>query len=434
MDETLPLIISGKRSHEELDDSANTKCSKIITEQDSPVKDTYVDSDNSGVSSESLPKDIASISWSEDPGLPSTPELYSMLLSVDPDRASVLHPRERRKIWRSLQVFSQRGVPHSQLLREQEGNSVGMGGGLRFDQDRICIIEVWSDQAVLETRCDKRVEKMMARGLVRELQQFHTDFNQLRAEKGDLGQLSYEKGIWQSIGFKEFHNYLCLNEEEREGVEGKNLFKDGVERMKLSTRQYSRKQSKWIRRRFLLNTRNPPPVFRVDSSDPSQWQEKVYNHAEVIVRDFIEGRKPEMEPLDRIDNGKNREEDCLKTMHCDICNRDFKGSVQFRNHIKSSSHSKVLRALVGDYHYEVVLTSYKEEDRTRAAQIIKNSLSVGLSVVLEKMQTLPSVVTTIKGKAKADSITKELLKQGIVVELVKKITAEPDQSLEAQTG
>jgi len=414
VDDTLPIIIGGKRTH---DDTASS--------------DAVITSDK--VVSANVPDSISSMCWTSDPGTPPTLELYSLLQSVDPDRAGVLHPRERRKIWRSLQVFSQHGVPHSKLLREQEGNTVGMGGGLRFNEDRICIIEVWSEQKVLEARCDKRVEKMMVRGLVKELEEFHTDYNRLRAEKGDVDKLEYEKGIWQSIGFKEFHKYLCLSEEERELDEGKKLFNDGVERMKLATRQYSRKQSKWIRRRFLLDHRNPPPVYRVDSSDPTEWHEKVYRPAEVIVEDFINGRKPAAEPLERIDGGREREDDCRKTIHCDICDRDFKGSAQFRNHLKSSSHKKVVRAVEGFTRYEMVLTEVEEERRNEAAKLLKNTLVQPISEVFAKMKSIPSVVGTVIGKSKAENIAKELSKIGVTID-VKKVIVPPENSVKADTG
>jgi len=411
VDDTLPLIVGSKRTHEE---STSEHCVKTSTDK---CEDKVI------------PDCISSLCWSSDPGSPPTLELYKMLQAVDPVRASVLHPRERRKIWRSLQVFSQHGEPHSKLLKEQKGNVVGMGGGLRFGQDRICIIEVWSEQEVLEARCDKRVEKMMARGLVKELEQFHADYNRLRVEKGNVEELDYDKGIWQSIGFKEFHNYLCLSEEEREGENGKRLFSEGVERMKLATRQYSRKQNKWIRRRFLLNTRNPPPVYRVDSSNPVEWAEKVYQPAELIVRDFIEGRKPAMEPLERFDNGKDIEEDCRKTMHCDTCNRDFKGSTQYKMHLKSSSHKKVLRAVAGSWNYEIVLSNLGEGERSEVAKIIKNSLAVPLSDVFGLMESLPSVVGTVTGKSKADNIARELVKHGVTVHVEKKMIEEPENSV-----
>jgi len=443
VDEALPFIVGGKRVHEE-DIEVEGKCSRTTSDDsidDNDIKDATTDcespklSDNSQLNNSSLPISISSISWTSDPGSPPTTQLYSLLQSVDPVRAGVLHPKERRKIWRSLQVFSQHGVPHSKLLEEQEGNSVlGMGGGLRFDKDRICIIEVWSDQAVLDTRCDKRVEKMMARGLLEELQQFHSEFNKHRAEKGDMEKLDYDKGIWQSIGFKEFHKYLCLEEVDREGEEGKKLFKEGVERMKISTRQYSRRQMKWIRRRFLLNSRSPPPVYRVDSTDPTLWQENVYNPAETIVGDFLEGRIPEIEPLERTEGGEEREEDCRRTMHCDVCNRDFKGSAQFRNHLQSASHRKVARATTDRFHYVMNMISFKEEDRNGVARIVKNTFGIGLTEVFAKMDSLPAVLSTVLGEAKATNIAKELSKHGIVVEVEKKIVDACESCIKTQTG
>lgn len=62
---------------------------------------------------------------------------------------------------------------------------------------------------------------------------------------------AYTLGIFQSIGFKEFHDYLILSEEEKTSEKGKELFKKGVELMKIATKQYARRQLKWIRKRFL---------------------------------------------------------------------------------------------------------------------------------------------------------------------------------------
>ena len=258
VDVDMPFIVGGKRL---IDNSDNSNNKSVKTEN----------SGDEGIS-------IESVDWSNDNNEINTSDLFDLLRIIDPERAKVLHPKERRKIWRSLQVFSRTGMTHSELLETKGGcPEAGFGGGLRFDKSRICIIEVWSEQSVLETRCDKRVEKMMARGLVKELQDFHEQYNKLRAEERNINMatLSYDKGIWQSIGFKEFHSYLCLSEEERGTEEGKRLFSEGVERMKISTRQYSRRQAKWIRRRFLTNIRDSPPVYRVDSSDPKLWKQNV---------------------------------------------------------------------------------------------------------------------------------------------------------------
>lgn len=61
----------------------------------------------------------------------------------------------------------------------------------------------------------------------------------------------YEQGIFQSIGFKEFHPYLILPDHDKDDDLGKRLLLDCIERLKVVTKQYARKQLKWIRNRFL---------------------------------------------------------------------------------------------------------------------------------------------------------------------------------------
>jgi len=409
IDDAMPFILNGKRP---LDDE--------MYEQNKAFKASDSHSEGDDDISKDIQSKLKNIVWTEDPGLPSTADLYLMLQSVDPERASVLHPKERRKIWRSLQVYCKTGVTHSKLLQSQKGNDVGMGGGLRFDQENICIFEVWSEQEILDKRCDKRVDKMLARGLVKELLDFHKDYNQVRTD-GSLDELDYTKGIWQSIGFKEFHKFLCLNDSERETTEGKQLFENGVERMKISTRQYSRRQLKWIRRRFLYKTRNPPPLYRLDSSDPSLWIEKVYNPAESILEDFVAGVKPKIQPIERISSHEDRDEDCRRTLHCDICNRDFKGSEQYKRHLQSNAHKKVAKKTTDKYHFEVTLTAYDENEKNKTAQVIKNTFGIGLSNVLESLKILPTTLSTVVGKTKAENIASELMKNGIQVELNKKL-------------
>ena len=54
------------------------------------------------------------------------------------------------------------------------------------------------------------------------------------------GDTDYTTGIFQSIGFKEFHNYLLLSPEEKDTDRGNEDFKKGVELLKIATRQYAR--------------------------------------------------------------------------------------------------------------------------------------------------------------------------------------------------
>lgn len=64
-------------------------------------------------------------------------------------------------------------------------------------------------------------------------------------------EADYTTGIFQSIGLKEFHDYLVLPSSEQTGDTGEKLLKQGVEALKVRTRRYARQQLKWIRKRFL---------------------------------------------------------------------------------------------------------------------------------------------------------------------------------------
>merc|ERR1719158_2828626 len=116
-------------------------------------------------------------------------------------------------------------------------------------------------------------------------------------------------------------------------------------------------------RRFLLSERNPPPYYRVDSSTPSQWMEAVYSPAEAIVEALLEGRLPEQQPLSLNHKSTELLIDERKTLHCDICNREFKGSRQFRAHKNSKSHRKLENGKMEHYELVVILEKFPPESR-----------------------------------------------------------------------
>ncbi|GAA6101145.1 tRNA dimethylallyltransferase isoform X1, partial [Tachysurus ichikawai] len=175
------------------------------------------------------------------------PELHKRLQDVDPEMAAMLHPNDARKIARSLQVYQETGVKHSHLLKEQkeQDGADGLGGPLRFLNP--CIFWLHSNMDALDMRLDKRVDEMLSLGLIKELKDFHQRFNEKKIQ--DNSQ-DYQHGIFQSIGFKEFHDYLTagedLSQEDHEKLKVK-----GIEALKQATRRYARKQNKWVRNRFL---------------------------------------------------------------------------------------------------------------------------------------------------------------------------------------
>ena len=72
-----------------------------------------------------------------------------------------------------------------------------------------------------------------------------------RKPKQKIREADYTIGIFQSIGFKEFHDYLVLPSSEQTTLTGTRLLNQGVEALKVRTRRYARHQIKWIVKRFL---------------------------------------------------------------------------------------------------------------------------------------------------------------------------------------
>ncbi|KAF0309407.1 tRNA dimethylallyltransferase [Amphibalanus amphitrite] len=269
----------------------------------------------------------------------STEELYAQLRERDPAQAQILHPNERRKILRSLEVTLRSGRPMSDHLRQQRAEAGGgaHGGPLRFQ--RACLLWVTADQETLDRRLDARVDTMMERGLLDELADFHRRYNAARLADGVAAD--YTHGIFQSIGFKEFHGYLT-RPENTTADEAEALLAEGVERLKLVTRRYARKQTRWVRRRFLSAAgRQVPPVYRLDATDPRQWEEEVRAPAAAVVRNWLQGKTPALtpEPVVPTNTGDKT------TYHCAVCDVYTSGAQQRDEHLRSRRHHRALHSL-----------------------------------------------------------------------------------------
>lgn len=272
-------------------------------------------------------------------------KLWSILEQVDPETAHIYHPNDKRRIIRCLQVIQEKHKNYSELLRNknissEEGKS-SLGGPLRFD--KTCILWLNCDNAILEKVLDERVDQMFDQGLLTELDKFHEQYNRERMKNLDQ-KPDYQKGIFQTIGFKEFHDYLKLEPEARETADGQRILRRSIEEMKVSTRQYAKRQLKWIRRRLLQaeGKRDLPLVYKLNVSfSDEEWTKQVKEPAIEIVDNLINGTtlsdkllelKQEAEEQIVINNpGK---------FHCEICDRTFIGTHYIEEHLNSRRHKK----------------------------------------------------------------------------------------------
>ena len=155
---------------------------------------------------------------------------------------------------------------------------------------------------------------------------------------------------------------------------------------------------------------------------------QVFAPAEKILQHFITGSDLDIEPLSRVCEHPERDEDFRKTLHCDVCDRDFKGDAQFRNHQKSKSHRKAVRALEDHYTYETKLLSYNQERKLDVAKLLKNIFGIGLTDVMRILENLPCTLSQDNSGTKARRIVNELAKHQIVAE-VNRVKIENDSEL-----
>ena len=266
-------------------------------------------------------------------------ELYELLKRLDFDSAVLLHPNDRRKVWRAVSIALNSQQTQSDLLNEQEKTR-------RFDLNEIVFLWIYSEVDSLFPRLDKRVDEMIKLGLLNELSEIQVLFEKLCPSK------EYTKGIFQAIGFKEFHDYLNYYG-DNEVVRGK-ILKECIEKLKIANKQYVKIQNKWIKNRFLKKGKETEniPLFKLDSSDVEKWNENVFERSIRIIDDiiksvpvdnysaFVKGLQIQPEPL--------RCEVTYTPCHrvCDICDSQiFIAQEQWVSHIQSRRHQKRKRSI-----------------------------------------------------------------------------------------
>jgi tRNA dimethylallyltransferase len=138
--------------------------------------------------------------------------LHEKLSKVDPVTANTLHPNDRMRIVRALEVYELTGTPISVLKTNR----------VPFDCNPVYIGFTMA-RAALYDRIEKRVDHMIANGFVDEV-------------KWILADYSPELNALQSIGYKELTAYL----------QGKVSLDEAIRLIKRNTRRYAKRQLTWF--------------------------------------------------------------------------------------------------------------------------------------------------------------------------------------------
>ncbi|BGP14440.1 hypothetical protein JCM10213_004563 [Rhodosporidiobolus nylandii] len=276
-----------------------------------------------------------------------TPALFNLLQRIDPSSAERWHWRDIRKVRRALDIVWE-GRRWEDVVQEQQARP---NEGTRF---RTLIFWLYAENEALHPRLDGRVDKMIERGLLSEIDELWQTAHEPGAEP-----TNYSKGIYQAIGYKEFDPYLSLKHRDPsvtlENSDAlRKLFEQGVESMKVSTRQYAKRQVKWIKSKLMpavrkLKNEGEVTVVLLDASDLSRWQENVCDLAVDILNSFLDG-KPLPDPcilspaaaLQLARPGPDSNSAHMKRA-CPICTRDPQRPVmveerQWDGHLKTKTH------------------------------------------------------------------------------------------------
>ena len=175
-----------------------------------------------------------------DPG-----EMERWARALDPDRAALAAQGGRQRLSRTLEVPLLTGRALSELHREAESEAPGIP----------CLVVVLElSREELDRRIDARVSRMVERGFLDEVQRLL-----------DAGYGADDPGM-SGTGYREVAAAL----------QGSLPIDEALERMRLQTRQYARRQMTWFR------NQSPPDALRLDATLP--LDEKVERVATAWVR------------------------------------------------------------------------------------------------------------------------------------------------------
>ncbi|MEY4630554.1 MAG: tRNA ((37)-N6)-dimethylallyltransferase MiaA [Pseudomonadota bacterium] len=173
----------------------------------------------------------------------STEDLWQELESLDPARAAQLHPNDRVRILRAVELCRLTGKPVSAMmsLSGEDAGRAATAGAQRTDvRQNTLIVFLNPDRAGLHERIAQRVDEMLASGLVEEVRGLLAAGCPLHAKP------------MQAIGYREVA--AALQEQSTKSVTaGLHAGLDSTELQQvrdaivIATRQYAKRQITWFK-------------------------------------------------------------------------------------------------------------------------------------------------------------------------------------------
>jgi len=175
----------------------------------------------------------------------STDFLYEELRRVDQKASEKIHPHDRRRIKRALEVFYTTGIPISVLQRKKPAKPF-----------QPLLIGISRERKELYQRINERVDEIFAKGFIDEVK--------------TLLKSGYTENLnsMQAIGYQE--TIVCLKNERS--------LTETIELIKKNTRRYAKRQLSWFRQDKRINWL---------SLDNEETPLKVVVRIETLFRNFL---------------------------------------------------------------------------------------------------------------------------------------------------
>lgn len=143
--------------------------------------------------------------------------LHQMLREVDPKSAQEIHANNVKRVIRALEFYHQNKTPISNHNEEQKE---------RKSPYNLAYFVLNAPRELLYERIDRRVDEMLAGGLLKEVEELKT--------------MGYHRGMvsMQGLGYKEILAYL----------DGEYPLEEAVRILKRDTRHFAKRQLTWFRR------------------------------------------------------------------------------------------------------------------------------------------------------------------------------------------
>ena len=173
--------------------------------------------------------------------------IYAELMRVDRESAEAIHPNNVKRVIRALEIYYSCGVPKSELDRVSKQTEP------RYDA--IVLMLKYADRDILYRRIEKRVDQMIAEGLLEETRALMEE-----------GVFEKNGTAAQAIGYKELLGYL----------RGTESLEDAIAELKTATRRYAKRQITWF------SAKDYVMPLEADSECGIKRFEEIVNNAEKL--------------------------------------------------------------------------------------------------------------------------------------------------------